>query len=67
MTLGQQVRSLRNDRGLSQEQLAAKANVTHATVSRIERGAHEGTMRTIRKLAKALGVKPQQLIGGTTL
>lgn len=64
MTLGKQVRKLRQDRELSQEQLAAKANLTHATVSRIERGAHEGTMRTIRKLAKALGVSAEELIGG---
>lgn len=61
-TLGDRVRGFRNDAGLSQEQLASKAGLTHATVSRIERGAHEGTTRTVRKLAKALGVKVTELM-----
>ena len=60
--LGDMVREFRNDAGLSQEQLAAKAGLTHATVSRIERGAHEGTIKTVRKLAKALGVKATELM-----
>ena len=63
MKTGKRIKALRKKRDMSQEQLAAKANVTHATVSRLECGKHEGTMRTLRKLADALGVEVEDVIG----
>jgi len=46
----------RERRGLSMNQLATLAGVDVATVSRLEAGAHEPSLRIIRKLAQALGV-----------
>ncbi|GEM_PF-4176106 len=46
---------------LTQAELAEKADVSIATVSAIERGVERPTVRTARKLAKALGVRPQEL------
>lgn len=48
---------------LNQRELATKARMTPATLSRIEAGLQEPYTSTIRKLAKALGVRPDQLMG----
>ncbi len=45
------------------QELAAKAGVGIATVARLETGS-DGYPATIRKLAKALGVKPADLMAG---
>ena len=54
----------RRRRGLTQRQLGRLAGVAHTTVQRLEsleRGAYP---RTLRKLAVALGVEPEALVGG---
>ena len=54
----------RRRRGLTQRQLGRLAGVAHTTVQRLEsleRGAYP---QTVRKLAVALGVEPEALIGG---
>lgn len=54
----------RRRRGLTQRQLGGLAGVAHTTVQRLEsleRGAYP---RTLRKLAVALGVKPEALVEG---
>ena len=56
------LRSWRLRRFLTQRELAAKAGVTKATVHRIESGAARARISTVRKLADALSVAPQQLI-----
>ena len=60
--IGEQLKALRTRRLLTQEELAEKANVSAATVVNIERNNQEPHFRTIRKLAKALGVDPTTLI-----
>ena len=57
------LRELRRSRGLSQKELGELANVGSGTVYRLEnelRGAYPGT---VRKLASALGVTPEELVG----
>jgi transcriptional regulator with XRE-family HTH domain len=54
----------RRRRGLTQRQLAELAGVAHTTVQRLEslkRGAYP---QTLRKLATALGVAPEELLHG---
>ncbi len=54
----------RRRRGLTQRQLGELAGVAHTTVQRLEsldRGAYP---RTLRKLAVALGVGSEALVGG---
>lgn len=46
---------------LTQKQLAEKAGVQQATVSRLEWEDHAAQLRTHKKLADALGVKPEEL------
>ena len=56
------LREFRESRFLTQEELARSAGLTVITVSRIERGVADARFSTIRKLATALGVEPQELV-----
>lgn len=60
--LGRQVRALRTAAGLSQEDLAATADLHWTYIGRIERGRANPTLKTLLKLADGLGVDPGQLI-----
>ena len=53
---------LREDRVLSQRELARMANLAYGTVWRIENGFPEARTSTIRKIAGALGVEPRELV-----
>ena len=46
---------------LSQEDLAKLANISAATVNRLEQCKQKPNFKTIRKLAKALGIKPGEI------
>lgn len=56
---------LERDR-LTQRDLAAMTNLTEATVSRYVSGAREPRAVTVAKIAKALDVTPQELLGTVT-
>ena len=56
------LKTLRQLRAMSQEELAEESGVGRATVSRIERGETGAHGKTLRKLAKALGVKVSELV-----
>ena len=58
----QKLKRLREDRVLSQRELARMANLAYGTVWRIENGYPEARTSTIRKLATVLGVEPRELI-----
>lgn len=59
--LGEAVRDLRLKRRATQEDIAAGAGITAATLSLIERGQANPTWDTARKLATALGVSMNEL------
>ena len=56
------LKRLREDRVLSQRELARMASLTHVTVWRLENGYTEAHAQTIRKLAEVLGVEPRELV-----
>lgn len=56
------LRELRRRRVLTLEELAQKAGVGRNTIWRLEHGVMGAQPRTIRKLAKALGVEPEDLV-----
>ena len=56
------LKRLREDRVLSQRELARMAGLTHVTIWRLENGFTEAHAQTIRKLAEVLEVEPRELI-----
>jgi transcriptional regulator with XRE-family HTH domain len=59
--LGRAVRRLREERGLTQEELASRAGTTFGTVSRVESAKSAPAWWTVRKIAEALGVSIAEL------
>lgn len=57
------IRVWREHRGLSATALAKAASIAAAYLSQIETGKRDGTVETYRKLAKALRVSLDDLIG----
>jgi transcriptional regulator with XRE-family HTH domain len=60
--IGDRLRDLRKRRLLTQEQLANRSGVGIATIVRVERNQVEPRGSTIRKLAEALDVEPEELV-----
>ena len=60
--IGTELRAARERALLTQEELAARADVQSLTISRIETDKVEPRYSTIRKLAKALGRDPSELL-----
>lgn len=62
MNIGETINKLREERRWTQEELAARANITAANISRIENGKHGPSMQLLESLAHAFGLKIYQLI-----
>jgi transcriptional regulator with XRE-family HTH domain len=56
------MKALREEKVLSQRELASMAGLTQMTVWRIENGYRDARPQTIRKLAGVLGVEPKELV-----
>lgn len=56
MTVGQNIRSIRNERGLTQKQLGELCGIKEANIRKYELGKANPKIETIEKIAKALGV-----------
>lgn len=61
------IKELREAAGLSAEQLAKAIGTTQPTVTRLENGARQLTEHWMRKLAKALGCQPGDLLATATV
>ncbi|MBB1382205.1 helix-turn-helix domain-containing protein [Shewanella frigidimarina] len=62
VSFGAYFKSLRVSKGLSQEQLALKADLDRTYISGIERGKRNVSLINIVKLAEALELYPKQLL-----
>lgn len=62
MNIGETINKLREERRWTQEELAARANITAANISRIENGKHGPSVQLLESLAHAFGLKVYQLI-----
>ena len=60
--VAQNLRRLRQDRGLTQEELADLAALNRNYVGMIEREENAPTVDTLEALAKALKVRPEELL-----
>lgn len=54
--MNNQIRSLRTEKGLSQEELARRCGVTRQTVNAIENNKYDPTLSLAFRLADALGI-----------
>lgn len=60
--VGRNLRALRRQRGLSQEQFADVLGVHRTYMGGVERGERNLTLRTVERLAEHLGVDPLTLL-----
>lgn len=60
--VGQKIRRLREEKGLTQAALAKGAGLAQSFVSSIESGQKSPTVRSLQKLASALDVSPDELL-----
>ena len=58
---GKTLRELRTERGLSQDELAARAGLDRNYIGMIERGERNPAIVNVVKIAEALGVPPSEL------
>src|SRR5438132_10702113 len=65
-TIGERLKRLRLERGLSQRELAAPG-VSYAYISRIEAGTRQPSVKALRRLAGKLGVSADYLERGSDL
>lgn len=59
----ERLRNARNNRGLSQAELAQRAGLEPSAVSHFEAGRRQPSFHNLRKLADALGVTTDYLLG----
>jgi transcriptional regulator with XRE-family HTH domain len=60
--IGANLKRERESRVLTQKMLSREAGVGYPTISRIENDVVDPHFSTIRKLAKALGIEPSELV-----
>lgn len=60
--LGRNIRRHRNAQGISQEELAFRAEMKRSYVSGIERGTRNPTVQALERLASALDLDPRSLL-----
>jgi transcriptional regulator with XRE-family HTH domain/sugar-specific transcriptional regulator TrmB len=56
-----QLKEFREEAGITVRELSERSGVSEDTITKIENGHRKGRSMTLRKLAKALGVRPYQL------
>ncbi len=62
VALGARVRKLREDAGMTQEQLAHAADIHWTYIGQVERGGRNPTYKNLLKLARGLDVPLAQLV-----
>lgn len=61
INLGEKIRYLRRNKGLTQQQLADKADIDYSYIGAIERGEKNPTLETIEKIAAGLEIEIYKL------
>jgi len=56
------LRRLRNEKGLAQDDLAYEAEVSRSYLSQLEKGAFYASLKIVGRLADALDVEPSELL-----
>lgn len=60
--MGYKIKEIREEKGITQEQLASDSGVSRVTISGLENGTERATTtKTLMKIARALGVTVDQI------
>ena len=59
---GERIAEARRAKGVTQKELGAKLGIPQSQISRIERNPDSTTVRTLKRIARALGVDVRALI-----
>lgn len=62
--LGQRIRTLRQQQGISQEELADRSSIHRAHMGEIERGETDSSISTLLRLSQGLNLSVSMLIKG---
>lgn len=62
LKFGQKMQKVRQDQGVTQEELAAKLSMHRTYIGLIERGQRNPTVRTLYKITKVLKVSASELL-----
>lgn len=62
LSFGKTLKRLREERGLSQEELGYESGYHRTYISQLERGQKSPSIQTIFQLARALNLKPHALV-----
>ena len=60
--IGRTIRTLRKERGLSQDVLSGLAGIARTHLTMIENGSKQANFETIWRLAAALNMRPSELV-----
>lgn len=60
--VGEAIRRIREEKGLSQEELANRAGIHRTYVGGVERGERNPTVESLKKIADGLGVEPEEIL-----
>lgn len=60
MTIGEQIRNIRKEKGLTQKELARRVGLSWETISNVENNKYT-SLKTLNKIAKALDINIQIL------
>ena len=64
MTIGNNIKRIREEKGMTQKELADKCNIIYQTIGKYERNLLNPKYETLEKIAKALEVSSFDLIDG---
>lgn len=62
--VGQKIKQIRNEKGLSQEKLALKAEIDRTYLAGVEQGKRNPSLKSLEKIVEALGISFQDLFEG---
>jgi transcriptional regulator with XRE-family HTH domain len=62
---GRRLSRIRNEKGLSQDQLSERTGLPRSDISQLENGRQEICLRRMEKIASGLDMKPWELLKGT--
>lgn len=67
MKIGERIRALRLDAGMTQEELAQRIGLKKQNISRYENSRVEPNIRTAKRIAEALGVSLEEMAVGVSV